>query len=162
MNQCILIGRLTSDPEIRRSQNGKAYCSFTLAVDRPRKAPGQPDADFIRCKCFGKMAENLGQYQHKGSKLAVEGSIQTGSYVNRQGQKVYTTDIMANQIDYLDSAKRQSGYQPDPSAGYYPPMPEIQESPSGSEWPASKEEEKPEEYEYNYRFPVDGSDGLPF
>ncbi len=79
MNHVSLIGRLTADPELKRTANGNSACNFTLAVNRYKKVEGQPDADFIRCKAFGKTAENLCRYMHKGSQMAVTGSIQTGS-----------------------------------------------------------------------------------
>lgn len=103
MNRVGLIGRLTKDPELRQSQSGSASCRFTLAVDRYRSSQGKSETDFIGCIAFGKTAENMGRYLHKGSKVGVDGRIQTGSYVNRQGTKVYTTDVIADHIDFLDS-----------------------------------------------------------
>lgn len=108
MNRVDLIGRLTRDPELRRSANGNNVLRFSLAVDRRIKQPGGPEADFISCVAFGKTAENMSRFLHKGSLIAVEGSIQTGSYVNQQGAKVYTTDIIANHVQFLESKKAAS------------------------------------------------------
>ena len=111
MNRVDLIGRLTRDPELRRSANGNSVLRFSLAVDRRIKQPGGPEADFISCVAFGKTADNMARFLHKGSLIAVEGSIQTGSYVNQQGAKVYTTDIIANHVQFLESKKASQGYE---------------------------------------------------
>lgn len=81
MNRVMLTGRLTKDPELRRTTNGNSMVRFTLAVNRAFRTPGQPEADFLFCVAFGKTAENVARYLHKGSLIGVEGSIQTGSYV---------------------------------------------------------------------------------
>lgn len=118
MNKVDLIGRLTKDPELRQSQGGKSICSFTLAVDRRTKNEGQPSADFIRCKAFGKTAESLCRYMGKGSQIAISGSIQTGSYTNQQGLKIYTTDVLVQEITFLEPKKAAGSVQPQPSFGY--------------------------------------------
>lgn len=121
MNRVTLIGRLTKDPELRQSQGGKSFCSFTLAVDRQVKKDSQQSADFIRCKAFGKGAENLARYMSKGQLIAVSGSISTGSYKDKDGKTVYTTDVLANGIQFLESRKsRTDGYQPQQPYGYHP------------------------------------------
>lgn len=103
MNKIVLIGRLTSDPEIRYSQQtNTAIARYTLAVDRMFKREGEPQADFIRCVAFGKPAEFAENYLHKGIKIAVTGRIQTGSYMNRDGQKVYTTDVVAENQEFCE------------------------------------------------------------
>lgn len=109
MNRVDLIGRLTKDLELRRSNTGNSVIRFTLAVDRRFKQPGGPEADFISCVAFGKTAENMARFLHKGSLIAVEGRIQTGSYMNQQQQRVYTTDIVADSVTFLESRKSQ-GY----------------------------------------------------
>lgn len=112
MNVAILVGHIATDLELKRTQSGMAMCSFTLAVNRQKRQGEEQQADFIRCKTFGKTAETLSQYQRKGNRLGVEGSIQTGSYKNQQGQTVYTTDILVNRIEFLEPKKEtQSGYQ---------------------------------------------------
>jgi len=105
MNQVCLIGRLTNDPEIRYTQgeNSMAIARYTLAVDRKRKKQGEPTADFIRCVAFGRNAEFAEKYMFKGLRFGITGSIQTGSYQNKDGQTVYTTDIIVNSQDFCDS-----------------------------------------------------------
>lgn len=109
MNQVVLIGRLTKDPEIRYAQNGNAQCIFTLAVDRglsrekkeEMTAEGKPTADFIRIIVWGKSAENCSKYLSKGSQCAVNGKIVTGSYEASDGTRRYTTDVNANFVEFL-------------------------------------------------------------
>lgn len=103
MNKVALIGRLTRDPEIRHNQD-KLVGHFTLAVDRRFKRDGaEQTADFITCVAFGKTAEFLEKYVHKGTKLVVCGRIQTGSYTNKDGNKVYTTDVVAEECEFAES-----------------------------------------------------------
>lgn len=102
MNKWMGIGRLTADPQITTAQSGTLIASYTLAVNRPRTANGQDAADFIRCKAFGKGAEFAQQYLHKGTKIAVEGRIQTGSY-ERDGVKHYTTDVVVDRSEFVES-----------------------------------------------------------
>lgn len=111
MNKVILMGRLTRDPEIRYSsgQNSIAVGRFNLAVDRRFKKEGEEQqADFISCVAFGKIAEFLEKYTRQGTKLVIEGRIQTGSYTNRDGIKVYTTDIVVENAEFAES-KRAAG-----------------------------------------------------
>lgn len=107
MNKCILMGRLTRDPEIRYTQgdNSMAVMKFTLAVDRRAKKDAKQEADFITCAAFGKTAEVIDKYCSKGSKIAVSGRIQTGSYTNKDGNKVYTTDVMVEEFDFCEGRK---------------------------------------------------------
>ena len=109
MNKVILIGRLVADPEIRYTQSGKAVASYRLAVDRPFKQDGQQEADFINCVAWGKTGEFAGNYLRKGTKIAVEGRIQTGSYTNRDGQKVYTTEVIVEDQEFAESKNAASG-----------------------------------------------------
>lgn len=111
MNISILIGRIATDLELKRTANGAPFMTFNLAVSRPKKEDGTQDADFIRCKAFGKTAELINQYQHKGNRLGIVGTIQTGSYQNQQGQTVYTTDILVNRCEFLESKKEQQNAQ---------------------------------------------------
>src|SRR5699024_2538344 len=104
MNTTQLIGNVTKDLQLNYSKSGTAYVNFTLAVQRKFKnQQGEREADFIRLKAFKKAAEILAQYVGKGSKLGVTGSIQTGSYQNKEGQTVFTTDVIVNEFDFLDS-----------------------------------------------------------
>lgn len=132
MNRVTLIGRLTADIELRRSQSGSAWASFTLAVNRMKKVQGQPEVDFIRCKVFGKTAENLAQYQRKGSLIAAAGSIATGSFQNQQGQRVYTTDVMVQEITFLEPKKSsEPPYGDQPNNYSYSPNPSAQSAGNG-------------------------------
>lgn len=110
MNKTILMGRLTRDPEVRYTQgdNASAVARFSLAVDRRFKKDGEQTADFINCVAFGKTAEFIEKYGHKGTKFVVEGRIQTGSHTNKDGQKVYTTDVVVEQVEFAES-KNASG-----------------------------------------------------
>jgi single-strand DNA-binding protein len=117
MNKVIMIGRLTRDPEVRYSQGEKpmAIASYNLAVDRMYKRDGEPSADFINCKAFGKQGEFAEKYLRKGMKIAITGHIQTGSYTNRDGNKVYTTDVVVEQHEFCESraeSANNSNYSP--------------------------------------------------
>lgn len=106
MNKVILMGRLTRDPDIRYTQgeNAMAIARFTLAVDRRFKRDGdQQTADFISCVAFGKTAEFCEKYTHQGTKLVIEGRIQTGSYTNKDGVKVYTTEVVVENTEFAES-----------------------------------------------------------
>lgn len=121
INTVTLTGRLTADPEIRVSQAGKKNASFTLVVDRAFKnAQGQKEADFIRCKAFGTLAEKVIEpYLRKGDMCGIVGRIKTGSYQNQQGQKVYTTDVIVNELSLLGGNKNQNQPQQQaPQGGY--------------------------------------------
>ena len=104
MNKVILIGRLTRDPEMRYSggENSTAVVRYTLAVDRRYKREGETGADFISCVAFGRSAEFAEKYFHQGLKVVITG-IQTGSYTNREGQKVYTTDVVVEEQEFAES-----------------------------------------------------------
>ena len=117
MNNVSLMGRLTRDPEVRYSANTQlANARFSVAVDRrlskekrmEAENNNQPTADFINCVAFGRTAEVIGQYFHKGNRIAVTGHIQTGSYENQQGQRIYTTDVIVDQFDFVESSGSQS------------------------------------------------------
>ena len=102
MNKTLLIGRTTKDPDIRYTQNEQpmTIARFNLAVDRRFKKEGEQSADFISCVAFGKTAEFIEKYVFKGTKIAVEGRIQTGNYTNKDGVKVYTTDVVVEQVEF--------------------------------------------------------------
>ncbi len=103
MNSVVLVGRLTKDPVLRYTpDNNRAVADFTIAVDRAFK---RDEADFIRIVTWGKQAENVANYLKKGSRCAVQGSIQTGSYVDKNGNTRYTTDVVANQVEFLERAR---------------------------------------------------------
>lgn len=116
MNRVILMGRIVRDPEVRYSNgaNGStAVARYTLAVDRKFKQEGQPTADFINCVAFGKLGEFAEKYLHKGVKIAVVGRIQTGSYKNKDGNTVYTTDVMVEEQEFCESKASQQSQNND-------------------------------------------------
>lgn len=137
MNSVILIGRLTRDPEVRYSQNNLAIASFTVAIDRGKDRNGNDQgADFPRVTVFGRQAENCEKYLAKGRLVGVQGRIQTGSYVNRDGKTVYTTDVVADRIQFLEWGDRNNAQgdrsdnqnrPPEPVEHQAPPQNDYQE-----------------------------------
>ena len=131
MNKVILMGRLTRDPEVRytQGQNATVIARYSLAVDRRFKREGEPDADFINCVAFGKSGEFAEKYLKKGTKIAIVGRIQTGSY-EKDGQKVYTTDIVVEEHEFAESKGTGS-----PTSNTQAPktnnMPNFQDIPDG-------------------------------
>ena len=105
MNKVILMGRLTRDPEVRYSQgeNSLAIARYTLAVDRRFKRDGEASADFINCVAFGKAAEHAERFYRQGLKVVIAGRIQTGSYTNKDGVKVYTTEVVVEEQEFAES-----------------------------------------------------------
>lgn len=114
MNKVVLMGRLTKDPEVRYSQgnNPMAIARYTLAVERKFKRDGEPNADFINCVAFGKNGEFAEKYLHKGIKILVEGRWQSGSYTNRDGQKVYTNDCVVESCEFAESKNASQSERP--------------------------------------------------
>jgi single-strand DNA-binding protein len=110
MNKVVISGRMTRDPETRTGNT--TVTRFTLAVDRRVKADGQPEADFISCVAFGKTADFIDKYFHKGMKMLLEGRIQTGSYTNKEGAKVYTTDVIAESVEFAESKRTDAPTEP--------------------------------------------------
>ena len=114
MNSCQLVGRMVADPEIKYTNDGKSIAKFRIAVDRQFKKEGQPDADFLNCNAFGKTAEFIEKYFHKGMKIGLVGRIQTGSY-EKDGRTYYTTDIIADNVEFVESkqsSQEQAQEQP--------------------------------------------------
>ena len=111
MNKVVLMGRLTRDPEVRYSQgeNALAIARYTLAVDRRFRRDGEQSADFINCVVFGKSAEFTERYFRQGMRITVSGRIQTGSYTNKDGQRVYTTDVVAENVEFAESKNASAG-----------------------------------------------------
>ncbi len=132
MNKVILMGRLTRNPDIRYSQGEKATCvaRYTLAVNRRFRREGDQDADFINCVAFGRQGEFAEKYLKQGTKIVISGRIQTGSYTNRDGIKVYTTDVVVEEQDFAESkaaaANYSGGYQQNSYQGAPAPAPEPQ------------------------------------
>lgn len=109
MNICIMMGRPTKDPEIHYTQDGKPIARFTLAVDRRFKREGQPDADFHTCICFGRTAEFVEKYIQKGTKILVTGALQDNNYQGRDGQTVYSKQIVCDSIEFAESKAASHG-----------------------------------------------------
>ena len=125
MNKVILMGRLTREPDVRYSQNvdgSMAVARYTLAVDRRRgrNSDNEQSADFISCVAFGRAGEFAEKYLHQGTKIVVTGRIQTGSYTNKDGQRVYTTDVVVEEQEFAESKSAASGE----TAAYTPSRPE--------------------------------------
>lgn len=137
MNKVILMGRLTRDPEVRYSQgdNATAIARFTLAVDRRIKRDNEASVDYINCVSFGRSAEFAEKYFHKGTKIVIVGRIQTGSYTNKDGQKVYTTDIVIEEQNFAESKaasqQNNSGNAQNASNNQQAQQPKPQTSPDG-------------------------------
>lgn len=109
INRVVLVGRLTKDPELRYTPNGIAVTNFTLAVNRSFKQDGEQQADFINCQVWRKQAENTANYLRKGSLAGVEGRIQTRSYDNQEGKRVYITEVVADSVQFLEPKNANTG-----------------------------------------------------
>ena len=109
MNQVILVGRLTKDPEIKYGNNGATITRFSVAVDRRYSKEGEQSADFINCVAFGKTAEFIEKYFKKGNRIAIVGRIQTGSYKKQDGTTVYTTDVIVENVEFVESKNSSGG-----------------------------------------------------
>lgn len=137
MNKVILIGRLIKDPDVRMGTNDTKIARYTLAVNRKYHKNNEPTADFIGCVALGKNGEFAEKYLYKGIKIAVTGRIQTGSYTNRDGQKVYTTDVLIEEQEFAESKKNQSEEQ-------RPPIPSPEQDTSGfMDMPSIMDDELP-------------------
>lgn len=110
INTTTLVGRMTKDPELKYGNSGTAICGFTLAVNRNFKTQDGQDADFIQVKCFKKQAENVANFLRKGSLTGVVGRIQTGSYENQEGKRIFTTEVIADSVQFLEP--KNSGQAP--------------------------------------------------
>ena len=132
MNKVILMGRLVRDPEVRYSQgdNATAVARYTLAVNRKFKKDGDPTADFISCVVFGRSAKFTEKYFRKGMQVAISGRIQTGSYTNKDGQKVYTTDVVVEEQEFAES-KAASQQNQNNASGSVPSSDDFMNIPDG-------------------------------
>ncbi|MBR2761698.1 MAG: single-stranded DNA-binding protein [Solobacterium sp.] len=156
INKVILVGRLTRDAEVRKTASGTSYTRFTVACDRrfggsnQNGDSSQPSADFIGCVAWRQSADFLGSYGRKGNLVSVEGSIQTGSYTDRDGRKVYTTDVVADRVQLLESRNASSSQQNSYS------RPEPQDPYAGASDPVS-----PDDFNMGPSLDI-ASDDLPF
>ena len=145
MNKVVLMGRLTRDPDVRYTQGDRplAVARYTLAVNRRFKRDNEPDADFINCVAFGRAGEFAERYLKKGTKIVVSGRIQTGSYTNKEGMRVYTTDVVIEEQDFAESkaaaAQNMAADMPMPSE----PKPRAAASDGFMNIPDGLEEELP-------------------
>ena len=114
INRVVLLGNMTRDPELRRTGNGKAVTNFTLALNRYNN----DEADFVDCVCWERIAENTAQYCYKGSKVAVEGSIQTGSYVDKDGHNRKTVNVLCNRVEFINTNNSNNNLQPQINNNY--------------------------------------------
>lgn len=126
MNKVILMGRLTREPEVRYTQgsNPTAVAKYSLAVPRKFKREGEPDCDFFNCVAFGKLGEFVEKYLHKGTKIAVVGRLRADSYINKDGQKVYTTDVVVEEQEFCESKAQQQDQKPEPSSDGFMNIPD--------------------------------------
>lgn len=114
MNNVQLVGRFTKDPVVTYTDGGMSIAKFTMAVDRRVAKEGQPAADFISCTAFGRTAEFLEKWFHKGDRIGLVGRIQTGSYTNKEGQKVYTTEVVTEAVEFVESKRQTSEPKEEP------------------------------------------------
>lgn len=124
MNKVILCGRLTKDPDVHTNGDSK-NARYTIAVDRPYKKEGGQDSDFVSCVVFGKSADFAEKYLQKGIKILIEGRIQTGSYTNKEGQKVYTTDVVVDRHEFVESKGQRTGQTSAPPPMQSAPVPQY-------------------------------------
>lgn len=116
INRCVIVGRLTKDPELRYSQTGIPICRFTVAVNRTfTNQQGEREADFINCIAWRKQAENLANYMRKGSLVGIDGRIQTSSFEGSDGKRVFMTEVVAESIQFLESKNAQNGLNSAPN-----------------------------------------------
>ena len=162
LNLFVANGRLVKDLELRKSQSGVSNVRFTLAVNRNRKnEQGETEADFLNCIAFNKTAELLTQYCGKGSKISIRGSLQTGSYDDKDGKKIYTTDVMVNEIEFLDSKKDSQQGQPQQLQPQQPQQPQQQyQQPNFA--PPQQQYQQPVQQQQQYQQQVVNSTDLPF
>ena len=160
MNRTILTGRLTKTPELKKTQSGSSVCSFTLAVDRQFKKSDQPEADFISCVAWNKTADLMAQYLHKGSLIGVEGRIQTRSYDNQQGQKVYVTEVITDSVQFLEPKSNSQQQQEQMDTNTYVQQSQAYNAPQMPVYGQSLTEQAAQA-EYNGSLGIE-SDDLPF
>ena len=130
MNSVVLIGRLTRDPEVRYSAGTQmAICRFSVAIDRPPRQNGEKQTDFPNVVVFGKQAETCERYLAKGRLVGIQGRLQTGSYTNKDGQKVYTTDVI---VEYQEFAESKSASAGSDNGGYRPAMSQSRPEPASA------------------------------
>ncbi|MDR0852858.1 MAG: single-stranded DNA-binding protein [Clostridiales Family XIII bacterium] len=154
MNLVVLIGNLARDPESSVASTGNTVTRFTLAVNRPFRKEGQPEADFIRCVAFAKTGDFVKNYFSKGKKIAVEGTIQTGSYQDKDGKTIYTTDVIVNRAEFVEKKGDGGGSYSRPTGGA---LGGGNDDPFGGQFP-----EPPAKVDEPLFTDIDGDDDMPF
>lgn len=143
MNSVVLIGRLTRDPETRYTSGSQmAVCSFTIAIDRVTRQGEEKKTDFPRITVFGKQAENCERFLKKGRLVGVQGRLQTGSYTNKDGATVYTTDVVADRVEFLEWGDRQSSGEMSGQRSYSAPREAAPQYQSAEPQPMSEPQEE--------------------
>ena len=143
MNSVVLIGRLTRDPETRYTSGSQmAVCSFTIAIDRVTRQGEEKKTDFPRITVFGKQAENCDRFLKKGRLVGVQGRLQTGSYTNKDGATVYTTDVVADRVEFLEWGDRQSSGEMSGQRSYSAPREAAPQYQSAEPQPMSEPQEE--------------------
>ena len=143
MNSVVLIGRLTRDPETRYTSGSQmAVCTFTIAIDRVTRQGEEKKTDFPRITVFGKQAENCDRFLKKGRLVGVQGRLQTGSYTNKDGATVYTTDVVADRVEFLEWGDRQSSGEMSGQRSYSAPREAAPQYQSAEPQPMSKPQEE--------------------
>lgn len=162
INRVVLVGRLTKDPELRKTQSGTSVVSFSLAVNRRVQTPGQPDADFINCVAWNRLADLMCQYLHRGSLIGVEGRIQTRNYENNQGQRVYVTEVVADNVQFLEPKNTQHAQSNTYGANTYA-QPQAAMDPYGQTTSSMPAAQDPFGADFDANDTLDiSSDDLPF
>ena len=141
INRVVLVGRMTRDPELRRTPNGSAVTSFTLAMNRPKRNDEEQQADYISCVTWNKVAENVEKYCSKGSLVGVEGRLRSRTYDNAQGQRVYVTEVVCDSVQFLETKPRdkyeeQQCHQQAPANSYQQPVQNQQQDNFMNEQPS--------------------------
>ncbi len=121
INRVVLVGRLTRELELRKTPNGASVVSFSIACNRRSKVEGQPDADFINCVAWNKTADLMAQYLNKGALIGIEGRIQTRSYDDKDGKRVYVTEVMTESVQFLEPKSASGNSQPYGQPSYSQP-----------------------------------------
>ena len=143
MNSVVLIGRLTRDPEVRYTSGSQmAVCTFSIAIDRPARQGEEKKTDFPRITVFGKQAENCERFLKKGRLVGVQGRLQTGSYTNKDGATVYTTDVVADRVEFLEWGDRQSSGEMSGQRSYSAPREAAPQYQSAEPQPMSEPQEE--------------------
>lgn len=156
INRVVLVGRMTKDPVLRKTASGTSVVSFTVACDRRVKTEGQPTADFINTVAWNKTADIVAQYTHKGSLIGVEGRIQTRSYDDQSGKRVYITEVVADSVQFLESKNASSN-----SANAYVPEDTFNQSYQGNNDNASSSQSYSSDFASSDTLDI-ASDDLPF